>query len=312
MEYKDYYKILGVTRTASDDEIKKSYRRLARKYHPDVSKEPNAEARFKEIAEAYEVLRDPEKRKAYDQLGPNWKAGQEFRPPPGWEHGSTFRGGFSGGDFSDFFESLFGGLGGVTGRRGFRQRTPQRGENQNARLEITLQEAYHGGNRTVQLQIPEVDAFGRSVGRTKSLNIKIPAGVVNGQKIRLSGQGSTGVGGGPKGDLYLEIVIQPHPLYQVQGKDILLELPLTPWEAALGTKVQVPTLGGKVTLNIPAEAQSDRKLRLRGRGLPGNPPGDQYVVLKIVNPPADSGIARELFRRMAKELPFNPRAHLED
>jgi curved DNA-binding protein len=317
MEYKDYYKILGVSRTASEDEIKKAYRKLARKYHPDVSKEPNAEERFKETSEAYEVLRDPEKRRAYDQLGSEWQSGQEFRPPPNWEREFHFGHGGLGGDFSDFFESLFGrgfgGFGGAgAGRRGFQQQRgfQQRGQDEHARIEITLEEAYHGGSRTLQLQVPEVDAAGRAITRTKSLNVKIPAGVTEGQKIRLSGQGAPGIGGGPGGDLYLEVSIKPHPLYQLSGKDITLELPIAPWEAALGARVQVPTLGGRVTLNIPAGSQSGQRLRLHGRGLPGRPAGDQYVVLKIVNPPAESETAREVFRRMSQELAFNPRAHL--
>ncbi|MFO1429494.1 MAG: DnaJ C-terminal domain-containing protein [Candidatus Competibacteraceae bacterium] len=309
MQYKDYYQILGVPRTASDEAIKKAYRRLARKYHPDVSKERNAEERFKELSEAYEVLRDPDKRSAYDQLGANWKAGQEFRPPPGWQQRPEFRGGggFGGGAFSDFFESLFGGLGIGGARRSFQQP----GEDQHAHLEITLEEAYHGVTRTVQVQIPEVDLMGRGVTRRKSLNVRVPPGVGNGRKIRLAGQGTPGSGGAASGDLYLEVRLIPHPLYQVEEKNILLTLPLAPWEAALGAQIQVPTLGGKVSLNIPANSQSGQKLRLRGRGLPGNPPGDQYVILQIVNPPADSVAARELFRRMAGELDFNPRARLE-
>lgn len=308
MQYKDYYKILGVSRTAAEDEIKKAYRKLARKYHPDVSKEPNAEERFKEISEAYEVLRDSEKRSAYDQLGANWKAGQEFRPPPGWQQTHHFRsGGFTGGaDFSDFFESLFGGLGGFTERRGFQRQ----GEDQHARIELTLEEAYHGGNRSLQLQVPEINALGKGATRPKSLNIRLPRGVTNGQKIRLAGQGSPGLGGGPSGDLYLEVILKPHALYQVEGRDIILALPLTPWEAALGTRVEVPTLGGRVTLTIPANAQTGQRLRLRGRGLPGKPPGDQYVILQIVNPPVDSEAARQLFRHMAEALNFNPRTHL--
>ncbi len=309
MQYKDYYQILGVPRTASEEAIKKAYRRLARKYHPDVSKEANAEERFKELSEAYEVLRDPDKRSAYDQLGANWKAGQEFRPPPGWQQHHEFRGGggFGGGAFSDFFESLFGDLGIGGRRRGFQQA----GEDQQARIEITLEEAYHGVTRTLQVQIPEVDVRGHGVTRRKSLNVRIPPGVGNGRKIRLAGQGAPGMGGGASGDLYLEVRLLPHPLYQVEDKNITLTLPLAPWEAALGAQVQAPTLGGTVSLNISANSQSGQKLRLRGRGLPGSPPGDQYVVLQIVNPPADSVAARELFRRMAGELDFNPRAHLE-
>ncbi len=310
MKYRDYYQILGVARDAPAEDIKKAYRRLARKYHPDVSKEPGAEERFKEVAEAYEVLRDADKRAAYDRLGNNWKAGQEFRPPPGWQgrHGQPFTGGFGGGDFSDFFESLFGnlgGLGGFAGARGFQSA----GADQTVPLEISLEEAYHGGNRALQLQVPERNPGGQTTTRARTLNVKIPAGVTTGQKIRLTGQGGAGLGGGPKGNLYLEVTIRPHPLYQIQGRDITLELPLAPWEAALGSKVEVPTLGGSVTLNIPANARNGQTLRLRGRGLPGQPPGDQLAVLRIVNPPADSEPARELFRRMERELPFNPRAH---
>jgi curved DNA-binding protein len=316
MKYQDYYQILGVSRDASAEDIKKAYRRLARKYHPDVSKEAGAEERFKEVAEAYEVLRDPEKRAAYDQLGNNWRAGQEFRPPPGWQGGSKgpggspFGTGFGGREFSDFFESLFSNLGGGVGpgfggARGFQ--SP--GQSQTVALEISLEEAYHGGNRSLQLQLPERDASGRTSVRTRTLNVKIPAGVTTGQKIRLAGQGGPGVGGGPSGDLYLEVTIQPHSLYQLKGRDITLEVPLAPWEAALGCKVDVPTLGGPVTLSIPANARNGQQLRLRGRGLPGQPPGDQFAVLRIVNPPVNTEAARELFQRMAQELPFNPRAH---
>ena len=316
MKYQDYYQILGVSRDASAEDIKKAYRRLARKYHPDVSKEAGAEERFKEVAEAYEVLRDPEKRAAYDQLGNNWRAGQEFRPPPGWQGGSKgpggspFGTGFGGREFSDFFESLFSNLGGGVGpgfggARGFQ--SP--GQSQTVALEISLEEAYHGGNRSLQLQLPERDASGRTSVRTRTLNVKIPAGVTTGQKIRLAGQGGPGVGGGPSGDLYLEVTIQPHSLYQLKGRDITLEVPLAPWEAALGCKVDVPTLGGPVTLSIPANARNGQQLRLRGRGLPSQPPGDQLAVLRIVNPPADTEAARELFQRMARELPFDPRPH---
>jgi curved DNA-binding protein len=319
MKYQDYYQTLGVARDASVEDIKKAYRRLARKYHPDVSKESHAEERFKEVAEAYEVLRDPQKRAAYDQLGSNWRAGQEFRPPPGWRGGpggpggpggQPFGGGFGGREFSDFFESLFSNLGGgvgpgFSGGRGFQ--SP--GQSQTVALDITLEEAYQGGNRSLQLQLPERDASGRVTTRTRTLNVKIPAGVTTGQKIRLTGQGGSGLGGGPSGDLYLEATIKPHPLYQLKGRDIVVEVPLAPWEAALGCKIDVPTLGGPVTLSIPANARNGQQLRLRGRGLPGQPPGDQFAVLRIVNPPADTEAARELFQRMERELPFDPRAH---
>ncbi len=317
MKYQDYYQILGVARDASAEDIKKAYRRLARKYHPDVSKESRAEERFKEVAEAYEVLRDAEKRAAYDQLGRNWQAGQEFRPPPGWQGGQSRprrpADGFNSQDFSDFFESMFGNLHGLGGAQGgftgARSSVHSAGESQTVPLEISLEEAYHGGSRALQLQAPERDAGGQVITRTRTLNVKIPAGVANGQKIRLAGQGNVGAGGGPSGDLYLEMKIKPHPLYTVQDRDITLELPLAPWEAALGGKVEVPTLGGSVTINIPANARNGQKLRLRGRGLPGQPSGDQIAVLRLVNPPADTEVARELFQRMARELPFNPRAH---
>ena len=316
MKYKDYYQILGLTRDASAEDIKKAYRRLARKYHPDVSKEAQAEEHFKAVSEAYEVLRDPEKRAAYDQLGSNWQAGQDFRPPPGWQGGPRPHvgpGGFGQQDFSDFFESLFGGPGGpggFTGRRGSSARSSQTaGQDQTVPLDITLEEAYQGGQRSLQLQVPERDANGHVVTHPRTLNVKIPAGVVNGQKIRLGGQGSPGRGGGSSGDLYLEISIRHHPLYKLQGRDLSLELPLAPWEAALGCKVEVPTLGGTVTLNIPANAKNGQKLRLRGRGLPGQPPGDQLAVLRIVNPSVDSDGAREAFQRLEQAVPFDPRAH---
>jgi curved DNA-binding protein len=313
MKYKDYYQILGVGRDASEEAIKKAYRRLARKYHPDVSKESGAEERFKEVSEAYEVLRDAEKRAAYDQLGRNWQAGQDFRPPPGWRGGGQRAhpgaGGFSSRDFSDFFESLFGGASGRSGFSGMGGGFATAGQDQTAGLDISLEEAYQGGQRAVQLQSPERDASGQVTNRTRTLNVKIPAGVTNGQKIRLASQGSAGMGGGPHGDLYLEVSIKPHHLYKLRERDITLELPLAPWEAALGCKVEAPTLGGSVTLNIPANAKNGQKLRLRGRGLPGNPPGDQLVALRIVNPPVDTEAARELFQRMERELPFNPRDH---
>jgi len=316
MQYKDYYRILDVPRTASEADIKKAYRRLARKYHPDVSKEPGAEERFKEVAEAYEVLKDPAKRARYDQLGNDWRAGQEFRPPPGWQQWQggrrrTYTTGTAGGaDFSDFFETLFGGLSG--GGFGQRQDFRRRGEDLRERLSITLEEALHGGQRTVQLSSPERDWHGQLQQRQRTLNVKIPAGVSEGSKIRLAGQGGRGMAGGDDGDLYLEIHIQPHPLFSVENRDVTLTLPLAPWEAALGARVEVPTLAGSVSLTIPANARSGQRLRLRGRGLPGNPPGDQYVVLSIVNPPVDSDRARELFQQLGRELAFDPRAALRN
>jgi curved DNA-binding protein len=326
MEYKDYYQILGVDRDADKDAIKRAYRKLAHKYHPDVSKEADAEKRFKEVKEAYEVLSDPEKRAAYDQLGSGWQQGQSFEPPPGWEQHFGFGGAGAGAgglggmgpeEFSDFFENLFGGMGG--GAFGGRTRGnawggaggfAARGEDSHARIEISLEEAFQGGQRRIQLNGPEMDARGVGTQRSRNLDVTIPAGIRDGQQIRLSGQGSPGLGGGKAGDLYLEVRIRPHPHFQLDGKDVYLTLPITPWEAALGDKVRVPTLGGPVTLNIPAGAQSGQKLRLQGRGLPGNRPGDQYVVLQIRTPKPETEEQTELYREMARKMAFNPRANL--
>jgi curved DNA-binding protein len=309
MKFKDYYQVLGVERGASLDEIKRAYRRLARKYHPDVSKEPDAEARFKEVREAYEVLKDPEKRAAYDQFGENWKAGQDFQPPPGWRAQHDFGGeAFGVGDFSDFFEALFGGgrSGGFTFRAGGRMR----GEDVSASIRIPIEDAYHGASRTVTLEIPEVDDRGRVVRRRRTLNVRIPRGITAGKRIRLERQGGPGLGGGPPGDLYLTVEFEPHPLYRAKGSDIWLELPVTPWEVALGRKVKVPTLGGTVDLRIPPGSGSGKTLRLKGRGLPGTPPGDQYVELKVVVPPATDATLRELYEKLEREHDVNPRAGL--
>jgi curved DNA-binding protein len=310
MEYKDYYKILGVARDASPDDIKRAFRKLARKYHPDVSKEPNAEARFKEVNEAAEVLRDAEKRAAYDGLGSGWQAGQEFRPPPGRGPGAQHREfHFDQGDsdqFSDFFSSLFANAG--RGPRG--EPRPRRGQDQTARLRIRLDDAYQGVTRQIQLDLPELDANGQLASQTRTLNVRIPAGVTQGQQIRLAGQGSPGFKGGPAGDLFLEIDFEPHPFLHPEGKNIHLHLPVSPWEAALGATVPVPTLGGSVSLKIPAGTQTGRRLRLKGRGLPGDPPGDAYVQIEIVTPAADTEAAREAYGRLAEVCAFNPRAKL--
>ncbi len=311
MDFKDYYKILGVPREASQDDIKRAYRKLARKYHPDVSKESDAEARFKEVGEAYEVLKDPDKRAAYDRLGAQWQPGQEFRPPPDWDQGFEFRGGgfTDARGFSDFFETLFGRPphgGGFTQGAHFRTQ----GEDHYAKLPVSLEEAYQGGLRTLTLQIPEVDAQGQVINRTRTLNVKIPAGITEGQRIRLAGQGSPGFGGGPSGDIFLEVRLLPHPLFRAENRDIYLDLPITPWEAALGRTVTVPTLGGKVELKIPPGSQSGKKLRLKGRGLPGKPAGDQYVVLRMVTPAADTPAAKAFYQQMARDMPLNPRAEL--
>jgi curved DNA-binding protein len=311
-EYKDYYKIMGVARDVDQDELKRVYRRLARKYHPDVSKETNAEARFKEVQEAYEVLKDPQKRAAYDQLGSNWRQGQEFRPPPDWGQNFEFSGGQFGeeGGFSDFFSSLFGqrpgGRARGPGARGF----TMAGDDQVAAIEIDLEDSFRGGSQTIELKGPQLGDDGRVTLQPRTLKITIPAGITEGKRIRLAGQGSPGQGGGPAGDLYLEVKFRPHRLFQADGRDVTLTLPIAPWEAALGATVPTPTLAGTVDLRIPPNAKSGQRLRLKGRGLPGSPPGDQYVMLKIVLPPADSPQARELYERMQQELPFDPRAEL--
>lgn len=316
MEFKDYYKIMGVARDATPDEIKRVYRKLARKYHPDVSKEADAEPRFKELGEAYEVLKDTEKRAAYDQLGANWKGGQEFRPPPDWDAGFEHSGrgyagdGASGGaaDYSAFFESLFGQQFRASGAR--RAPSHTRGEDHHAKVLIDLEDTYLGATRTITLRVPGVDAQGHVVTRERVLNVSIPKGIREGQHIRLSGQGNAGIGEGKAGDLYLQVEFRAHPLYRVDGRDLFLDLPVAPWEAALGATVKVPTLGGIVELKIPEGSLSGRKLRLKGRGLPGDLPGDCYVILTIALPPADTEAAKDVYRKMAQELNFNPRAKL--
>jgi curved DNA-binding protein len=303
VKFKDYYEVMGVARDASAEEIKRAYRRLARKYHPDVSKEKDAEARFKELGEAYEVLRDPEKRAAYDQLGRR-RSGEEFSPPPGWTF--DFESEPRMGAHSDFFENLFGGLGRAAGR-GFRGR----GFDTTAELELTLEEAFHGATKTLSLQRFERDQAGRVAPRTQQLNVRIPAGAVDGQQLRIPAQGERGIGGEPAGDLFLQLRLLPHRWFRVEGRNVWLDLPVTPWEAALGETVRVPTLAGRVDLKIPKGSQTDRPLRLKGRGLPGNPPGDQFVVLKIVVPPASDSAREALFKQMAAAMPFNPRQAME-
>jgi curved DNA-binding protein len=313
LEFKDYYSIMGVARDATQDEIKRAYRKLARKYHPDVSKEKDAEQRFKEVGEAYEVLGDAEKRAAYDQLGANWRAGQDFRPPPDWDAGFEFSGGgFTGADaghFSDFFESLFGrGFGG--GVRGGQQ-FHAHGEDRHAKILIDLEDAYTGATRTVGLRVPEVDAHGRVATRDHKLNVTIPKGIRAGQHLRLAGQGSAGMGQGKAGDLFLEIEFAPHRLYRVEDRDVYLDVPVAPWEAALGASIRVPTPAGAVDLKVPAGSVSGSKLRLKGRGIPASAPGDFYVVLQLVTPPASDGAAKQFYERMAAQFKsFDPRAKL--
>ncbi|MBT8073708.1 MAG: DnaJ domain-containing protein [Xanthomonadales bacterium] len=311
MEYKDYYKVMGVGRDATQDDIKRAFRKLARKYHPDVSKEADAELKFKDLNEANEVLKDPEKRAAYDQLGSNWNAQQGFKPPPDWGTGFEFHGAPRGetgrGEFSDFFESLFGQMGGGGGARGFHMQ----GEDHHAKILIDLQDSYHGASRSISLQVPEVTPDGHVVTRNRTLKVAIPKGIRQGQQIRLTGQGAKGQGSGRAGDLYLEVEFRPHRLYRVDGADVHLELPVTPWEAALGAKVNVPTPSGTIDLTIPPNSQAGKKLRLKGRGLPSRPAGDLYVVLQLVLPSADDANARKIYQRMKEEVEFNPRATME-
>jgi len=322
MEFKDYYKIMGVERSATQDDIKRAYRQLARKYHPDVSKEADAEERFKELGEAYEALKDPEKRAAYDRLGANWKGGQEFRPPPDWNEGFEFSGGgFTGGgrggdgaDYSEFFEQLFGRA--TQGRSSFRSGASHaQGADRHAKILIDLEDAYHGATRMIVLQVPETDAQGHVALREQKLNVTIPRGVRAGQNIRLAGQGAPGIGQGKAGDLYLEIEFRPHPHYRIDQRDVMLDLPVAPWEAALGASVTVPTPSGPVELKIPAGSASGAKLRLKGRGIPAasesGVAGDFYVVLQIALPPANDEAAQAVYRDMAKQFHgFNPRAKL--
>jgi curved DNA-binding protein len=323
MEYKDYYKILGVERNATQDDIKRAYRKLARTFHPDVNKEAGAEAKFKDAGEAYEVLKDPEKRAAYDELGANWKQGQDFRPPPNWDAGFEFSGGgYTDADasqFSDFFEQMFGGMrGGAAGagartraHRGFAQREfNAKGENHHAKVEIPLKDAFTGSKRPLTLRMPKVGEDGHIAYKERTLNVTIPKGVREGQNIRLAGQGAPGIGKGPAGDLFLEVRFAPDPKFRVDGKDVYIDLPVAPWEAALGASVKAPTPDGAVMLKIPPGTTKERTLRLKGRGIPGNPPGDLHAVLKIVLPPATTDKAKELYQQMERELPFDPRADL--
>ncbi|CZZ95286.1 curved DNA-binding protein [Bordetella ansorpii] len=298
MEFKDYYGILGVARTASNEDIRRAYRKLARKYHPDVSKEPDADARMREVNEANEVLGDAEKRAAYDQV----LDGGHRQPPPGWERDFAFRGEQGGADeFSEFFSSLFGA--GQAGSRAFRAR----GEDHHAVIDVDLDDALQGATREVSLRTVEADAQGRQQIRTRTLSVRIPPGVREGQQIRLAGQGMPGMGGGGNGDLLLEVRFLPHRLYRAEGRDLHMTLPVTPWEAALGASVRVPTPGGAVEITVPPGSVAGRKLRLKGRGLPGKPAGDLYLSLEVALPPADSERARELYEQMARELPFDPR-----
>lgn len=323
MEFKDYYAVLGVSESASPEDIKKAYRKLARKYHPDVSKEDNASDHFKEVSEAYEVLKDPEKRAEYDQLRKYGASGDgSFQPPPGWESASGFGGGgYTDADarhFSEFFEEIFGGgrrAGGFSGTGfgggGFRQSMRMRGEDVHARLSLFLEEAFNGCEKQVSFTVHDTDDHGRMVPRQKTLKVKIPAGVREGQNIRLKGQGAPGIGGGEPGDLFIEVELAPHPHFSIEGRDILVNVPVAPWEAALGATITVPTVSGKVNLKVPKGSSSGRKLRLKGKGLPGKHPGDQIVTLQVAMPEQHSDEAEKLYEQLAEaEKNFNPRSKL--
>jgi curved DNA-binding protein len=324
MKFRDYYETLGVARGATEAEIKTAYRKLARKYHPDVNKEKDAEDRFKEIGEAYSVLKDTEKRAAYDQMGSNWKQGQDFSPPPNWNAGFEFAddpnagfGGYGGnydGDQSEFFESLFGsGRHRQGGRRSnARQGMHFKGQDHHAKILIDLADAYNGAKRTISLHMPTQDPEGHVITQERKLDVNIPKGIKVGQNLRLSGQGGPGMGDGGAGDLYLEIDFHPNALYKVDGKDVYLDLPLAPWEAALGTSVNIPTpAGSTLELTIPPNTKSGRKMRLKGKGIPSKEPGDFYVVPNIVLPEAQSDTQKAAYQELEKAFDFKPRSHLK-
>jgi curved DNA-binding protein len=325
MKFRDYYETLGVARGATEAEIKAAYRKLARKYHPDVNKEAGAEEQFKAVGEAYSVLKDTEKRAAYDRMGANWKNGQDFTPPPNWNEGfeysdNNFGGGQSGfgagyeGDQSDFFESLFGRGRHTAGDRSSnpRQGMNFKGQDHHAKILIDLADAYNGAKRTISLHMPSQDANGHVSTQERKLDVSIPKGIKAGQNLRLAGQGGPGMGTGGAGDLYLEIDFHPNPIYRVDGKDVYLDLPLAPWEAALGTTVNIPTpAGSTLELKIPAGTATGRKMRLKGKGIPSKEAGDLYVVPNIVLPSAETDAQKEAYQTLEKAFDFNPRTHLK-
>lgn len=310
MKYKDYYGVMGVDRKASAEEIKNAYRKLARKYHPDVSKEPDAEEKFKEIGEAYETLKDPEKRAAYDQLGSH-RPGQDFRPPPGWE--SQFGGGqfsFEDIDLADLFSGIAGGRR-HAGPGGGKIRMP--GQDYEVTAHISLEEAYRGAEVDLELTVPDYDDRGLPHRVHRTLKARIPKGATDGQRLRLPGKGGKGMNGGRDGDLYLNIALHPHRLFRVSGHDLFFDLPLAPWEAVLGATVQVPTLGGTVRLKVPPGAHAGQQLRLAGRGLPEPHAGegDLYAIVQIVVPTVTGDSERALYEQLAQASTFNPRGHFE-
>jgi len=308
VKFRDYYQVLGVDRSASADTIRKAFRRLARKYHPDVSKEADADHRMKEINEAWAVLGDAEKRAEYDRLGQGWSAGRDFTPPPEWAGSFHAAGGAQApgdmGDFSEFFEHFFGR---GAQRRGARPEFDGRGEDHRARVELDIEDSFHGTTRQLTLQTPSIDARGQVAMTTRSLEVRIPVGVREGQVIRLAGQGHPGFGRGPAGDLLLEVHFRPHPALRVEGRDLRMRLPVAPWEAALGAEIRIELPSGPIRVRIPADTGGGRQLRVRGRGIPASPPGDLLIDVAIALPPASDPKARALYERMARELDFDPR-----
>lgn len=310
MEYKDYYKILGVERGASETDIKKAFRKLAHKYHPDVSKEKDAEAKFKDVNEAYQTLSDPEKRAAYDQLGQR-RDGRNFEPPPGWGgFGGAGASGFGGFDFGDSgfdFSDLFSHMGAS------RARQPEAGEDLNAEVQITPEQAFNGTTVSLSLREPEAGADGRVRHVTKTLEVKVPAGTISGQRMRLAGKGGPGYNGGPNGNLYITINISEGGRFRVDGRDVYLTVPLAPYEAVLGTEAVIPTLsGGKISVKVPAGAKAGQKIRIAGKGFPNKKgaAGDMYLVISIVVPPAPTEEEKELYKRLSEVSTFNPRENL--
>ncbi len=317
MEYKDYYGVLDVKKDATQAEIKSAYRKLARQYHPDLNKDEGAEDKFKEIGEAHEILKDPEKRAAYDQLGSGYQPGQDFTPPPNWDAGFEYSGGSpdmgaagarDSTAYSEFFEDLFGQA--MREKRAQQAQFHTKGQDHHAKILVDLDDVFTGAKRAIQLQVPKVTADGHVITEQRTLNVNIPKGLRAGQHIRLKGQGTPGLGKGEAGDLYLEVSFKPHPHYRAQGHDLYLDLPVAPWEAALGGKVKAPTPGGSVDVTIPANSSGGKKMRLKGRGIPGKTPGDLYITLQISLPPASDDKAKKLYEKMAEELAFNPRAKL--
>jgi curved DNA-binding protein len=304
MKYKDYYALMGVARSATEAEIKTAYRKLARKYHPDLNKEAGAETRFKEIGEAYQVLKDPERRAAFDALGIGFKDGDEIRPRE--EASGAYASEGDAQEADDFFSDLFGRRAHHSGRS-YAPEWP--GEDLHAKVAVTLEDIYNGAQRTLSLQTPVIDDQGRVTYQTRTLDVVIPKGILDGQRLRLAKQGGIGMGNAPRGDLYLEISVETPKRYRIDGRDVTTDLPLAPWEAALGAEVVVPTPSGEVTVTVPAGSSAGRRLRLKGRGIPGNPPGDFYVMLGIVLPPADTDARKAAYAEMRKALDFDPRAH---